>query len=238
MPKPDPAGRTFPVQRPSLPTPAPAKSLPEITLFSPSASKDGVTRPRRDYWTIAFAIPVIAAILLLGWRVGEIFWGGSTPLQKQNLSRVQSSSVIAKSALPQAALNGETLIDPHIAANAAQSESTAKRPHTSPIASREEAHSKIGPVVIRALVGRDGKVQVAQVIRGNKKLSVPALAMVRQLNFNPYAPHGTPLEFETEVTVSESGARGSSDGIQFSIPRESEAQQPAATPVAVEKPSK
>lgn len=145
-----------------------------------------------------------------------------------------------KRALPKASQNGQASVEPNIAANAAKAENPARNPHTSPIASHREARSKIaaGPVVIRALVGRDGKVQVARVIRGNRTLSVPALAMVRQLNFNPYAPHGTPLEFETEVTVSESGARGSSDGIQFSIPGESQAQQPSATPVAVEKPSK
>jgi outer membrane biosynthesis protein TonB len=115
-----------------------------------------------------------------------------------------------------------------------------KAPRTSPAVSREDLRNKLaaGPVVIRALVGRDGKVQVAQVIRGNRRLSGAALAMVRQLSFNPYAPHGTALEFETEVTVSESAARGSADGIQFSIPRESETPQPVTTPVAAEKPSK
>jgi outer membrane biosynthesis protein TonB len=238
MPKPDPAGRTFPVQSPSLPTPAPAQSLPELTLLSPS--KDGVPKSRRDYWAMAFATPLIAAILLLGWRAGKILLAGPGPVPMHSPSSMQTGSLVPKTALPKAPLNGQATINPRISPNSILAKTTVQRPRTSPTAAHNEAQSKIaeGPVVIRALVGRDGKVQVARVIHGNRRLSVPALAMVRQLNFNPYAPHGTPLEFETEVTVSESGARGSSDGIQFSIPRESGTIPPAATPVAVEKPSK
>lgn len=240
MPKPDSAGRTFPVQRPSLPTIVPDQSQPETTLFSSTASNDNAPKSQRDYWAIAFGTLLIAAMLLLGWRVGKIFWGGSSPAQKQNLPRVQSRVTVSRPGLPKATLNGQATIDPKIGANAAQAKSTAKNSHTSRIASDKEVRNDVaaGPVVIRALVGRDGKVQVAQVVRGNRTLSVPALAMVRQLTFDPYAPHGTALEFETEVTVSEPGARGSGDGIQFSVPRESETSQPVATPIAAEKPSK
>ena len=240
MPKPDAAGRTLPVKSTSLPTPAPDQSLPEITLRSPATFKDRIVKSRRDYWAIAFAAPLIAVVLLLGWRVGKIFWAGSSSAQKRNLSSVQNGSTVPKPALPKATLNAEAGIDPNRGTDGLPTKSSATSPHPSRIASHDDARSKIaeGPVVIRALVGRDGKVQLAQVVRGNRKLSVPALAMVRQLNFNPYAPHGTPLEFETEVTVSESGADGSSDGIQFSIPRESETIRPVETPVAIEKPSK
>jgi hypothetical protein len=240
MPKPDAAGRTFPVQSPSLPTPVPAQTLPEIMLLSTTTSQDHLVKSRRDYWAIAFAAPLIAAILLLGWKVEKIFWGVPASVQKQNLGSVRTASIVPETTSPKFAPNGGTSSNPHTSANTSRAKAAIKNPASSPAAAQKEVgnRSAAGPVVIRALVGRDGKVQLANVIRGNRKLSVPALAMVRQLTFNPYAPHGTPLEFETEVTVSEAGARGSSEGIQFSIPRESEKPQPPATPVAAEKPSK
>jgi TonB family protein len=250
MPKPDPAGRTFPVQRPSLPTVAPDQKLAETRLLSLTAPKD-VSKSQRDYWAFAFGTLLIAAMLVLGWRIGKIFLGRSSSVQKQSLTSTRTGLEVPKPALPEITLRNKPLdnatkiapdIDLHNGLNTSQAKTfgNAKALRASPIVSHEEAQNKptTGPVVIRALVGRDGKVQMAQVIRGNRRLSVAALAMVRQLSFNPYAPHGTPLEFETEVTVSEAGARGSGDGIQFSIPRESETPQPVATPVAAEKPSK
>ena len=240
MPKPDTAGRTFPVQRPSLPTLAPDQRLQETKLVSPPISKDRAPKSTRDYWAFAFAAMLIAAMLLLGWRIGKILWGVSSPVKNQSLNRMQTDSVVPKPVPPKTVPDNESRIAPNIALSTVQTNTTANVPHASPIASREREHSKLAaePIVIRALVGRDGKVQAAQVIRGNRRLSVAALAMVRQLSFNPYAPHGTPLEFETEVTVSESSARGSGDGIRFSVPSESENPQSVTTPTIAEKPSK
>ena len=238
MPKPDTAGRTFPVKRESLPTIAPDKKLPETGLFSLSASKDAAPKSRRDYWAIAFATLLIAAMLVLGWRIGKILLAGSSPVPKQNLSGMQTGSAVPKSALPKTTADNESKITKNSGLSTGQTNAKAKLAHTSPVISPKKVQSKLAadPVVIRALVGRDGKVQTAQVIHGNRRLSAAALATVRQLTFNPYAPHGAPLEFETEVTVSEAGARGSGSGIQFSIPRET--PQPVALPIAAEKPSK
>ncbi|MGH9565356.1 MAG: energy transducer TonB [Candidatus Angelobacter sp.] len=248
MPKPDTAGRTSPVQRPPLPILAPDQSQPETNLLSLAASKD-VSKSRRDYWAFAFATLLIAAMLVLGWRIGKIVWGGSSLIQKQSLGSKLSGAAVRQPASPKTVL-GIRLLDkkPKAAPNASLNTSHAKIPANSnskvPQSSASSSHKKVqnkvaaGPVVVRALVGRDGKVEVAQVIRGAAKLRTAALAMVRQLSFNPYAPHGTPVEFETEVTVSEAGVRGSGDGIQFSIPRKTENPQSATAPIAVEKPSK
>jgi len=238
MPKPDPAGRTFPVQRPSLQTIAPDQRTQETGQVVLTVPKD-VSKSSRDYWAIIFATLLIAAMVLLGWRVGKILWEESSAVKKQDLSSLQNGT-IPKPSLSKATPKSLPTIDPNIGTKATQAKGPIKDSHTSRVASHTEARNTVaaGPVVIRALVGPDGKVQLAQVVRGNKSLSTAALATVRRLTFNPYAPHGTPLEFETEVTVSEAGARGSSDGIQFSIPDENQPQQPLTTPVAIEKPSK
>jgi TonB family protein len=64
MPKPDPAGRLFPVELP----PAPDNSLLAI---SPTPAPIQ-TRSSRDYWEIIFGVLVVAATLFVGWRIAQI----------------------------------------------------------------------------------------------------------------------------------------------------------------------
>ena len=59
-----------------------------------------------------------------------------------------------------------------------------------------------GPVVLNALVGRDGLVQGVKVISGDPELIQAAVAAVKQWRFQPQELEGNPLEFETRVTVN------------------------------------
>ncbi len=58
-----------------------------------------------------------------------------------------------------------------------------------------------GPVVMKALVGKDGSVQDVRVIGGAAELVQAAVDAVRQWRFQPHLLKGNPVEFETQVTL-------------------------------------
>jgi len=59
-----------------------------------------------------------------------------------------------------------------------------------------------GPVVLQVWVARDGAVHDVKLIRGNFALARAAFDAVRQWRFKSYAPNGTPVDFETVVTLN------------------------------------
>jgi len=59
-----------------------------------------------------------------------------------------------------------------------------------------------GPVVLLAVVGKDGSVRDLRVISGSPFLTSAALDAVRQWQFKPYILNGAPIEVETQVTVN------------------------------------
>ena len=59
-----------------------------------------------------------------------------------------------------------------------------------------------GPVVLNALVGRGGSVQEVKVISGEPELVEAAVAAVKQWRFQPQRLEGSPVEFETRITVN------------------------------------
>jgi TonB family protein len=59
-----------------------------------------------------------------------------------------------------------------------------------------------GPVVLKALVGKDGTVEMLKVVSGDPQLVSAAGDAVRQWRFKPYRLHGQPVEFETQITVN------------------------------------
>jgi TonB family protein len=59
-----------------------------------------------------------------------------------------------------------------------------------------------GPVVLNALVGRDGSVQEVKVISGDPELVQAAVTAVKQWRFQPPALEGNTGEFETRITVN------------------------------------
>jgi len=59
-----------------------------------------------------------------------------------------------------------------------------------------------GPVVVDALVDKDGAVEVLKVVSGDPQLVLAATDAVRHWRFKPYRPHGQPVGFETRITVN------------------------------------
>lgn len=59
-----------------------------------------------------------------------------------------------------------------------------------------------GPVVLEALVGKDGAVEKLSTISGDPQLAAAATDAVRQWRFRPFLRNGSPEEFQTQITVS------------------------------------
>jgi TonB family protein len=59
-----------------------------------------------------------------------------------------------------------------------------------------------GPVVLVALVGKDGAVEKLSTISGDSQLVAAATDAVLQWRFKPFFRNGSPEEFQTQITVS------------------------------------
>jgi len=59
-----------------------------------------------------------------------------------------------------------------------------------------------GPVVLVALVGKDGAVEKLNTISGDAQLVTAATDAVLQWRFKPFFRNGSPEEFQTQITVS------------------------------------
>lgn len=202
MPKPDPAGRLFPVE------PPPASNISQQASSPTSGvAPKPIHAPRklRDYWEMILTVLVIAATLFVGWRIAQITWARAEHSQATTSPAAQTPTVVNTQTSPDHSLSKKLVSHPSKSATDQISDA---------------------PVVIQAIVGTDGKVKQAKVIRGNSKLAPAALETVRQLNFNPYAPNGTAVEFETEVVVSQPKAyKTPNENLQISIPQQPTTQQ-------------
>jgi TonB family protein len=59
-----------------------------------------------------------------------------------------------------------------------------------------------GPVVLQAVIGRDGSVQDLKLVRGYFVLARAAIAAVKQWRFRPYSLNGRALETQTVITIN------------------------------------
>jgi TonB family protein len=59
-----------------------------------------------------------------------------------------------------------------------------------------------GPVVLEALVGKDGAVEKLRTVSGDSQLASAANDAVRQWRFKPFFRNGSPEEFQTQITVT------------------------------------
>jgi hypothetical protein len=177
-----------------------------------------------DYWAFVFGAFMVAAILLVAWRLGGIFLGASAAPSSATPHTTSRTSTPAISAVAPITSTGragpEQAVRPKHDEIAKTSSPNQARPQS------EQKEASVQPVIVRAIVGVDGTVKQAKVIRGNSALAEAALATVRRLNFTPYAPNGTAVEFETEVAVSRPrGTQGSQESIQISVPQPTETIQ-------------
>ncbi len=58
-----------------------------------------------------------------------------------------------------------------------------------------------GPVVLQAIIGRDGHIEDLKIIRGYFVLGKAAIAAVKQWRFQPYSINGRPAQTQTVITI-------------------------------------
>ncbi len=59
-----------------------------------------------------------------------------------------------------------------------------------------------GPVVLEAIIGKDGTMQHLQLVSGHPMLVPAALEAVQQWRYRPYILNGEAIEVETQITVN------------------------------------
>jgi periplasmic protein TonB len=59
-----------------------------------------------------------------------------------------------------------------------------------------------GAVIVKAVISREGTIDLAQVVSGPALLAPAALAAIRQWRYRPYFLNGDPVEVETQITVN------------------------------------
>ena len=75
--------------------------------------------------------------------------------------------------------------------------------HVEPVYPAMEKINIEGSVVLNVIIGKDGTVQSAKVIKAPSPLLIPpALDAVKQWKYKPYLLNGTPIEVDTNATVN------------------------------------
>ena len=59
-----------------------------------------------------------------------------------------------------------------------------------------------GPVVMAAIIGKDGTVQNVRVVSGDPMLTPAGVDAVKQWKYRPYLLNGNPVEVDTQITVN------------------------------------
>lgn len=59
-----------------------------------------------------------------------------------------------------------------------------------------------GPVVLKAIIAKDGTIQSLQLISGNPFLARAAIEAVKEWRYRPYLLNGQPVEVETNITIN------------------------------------
>jgi protein TonB len=59
-----------------------------------------------------------------------------------------------------------------------------------------------GPVVLAAVIGKDGTIENLRLMSGHPMLVPAAMAAVSQWRYRPYILNGEAIEVETQITVN------------------------------------
>lgn len=123
----------------------------------------------------------------------------SAPMERPVVVAVNPALMPVSTALPQPAIRQSN--EP-----VAVSEEAARAllVHTvNPVYPPEALAQKLhGPVVLQAVIGRDGTVEDLKLVRGYFVLGRAAIAAVKQWRFQPYSPNGHASATQTVITIN------------------------------------
>jgi protein TonB len=94
-----------------------------------------------------------------------------------------------------------------------------------------------GKVVLKGVVGTDGKMRDLRVIRGRDELRQAAIDAVMRWVYHPYTHNGAPVEVETTVTVNFTMGGKKEKAAAQATAQAALAKAASATPVQAEEPA-
>lgn len=122
---------------------------------------------------------------------------GSLPIGPPVIATGPAQVVPVSSPLPQIPQYNEPVLLSEEAARARLVHSVE------PAYPRDAAAQKLhGPVVLEAVIGRDGSVEDLKIVRGYFVLSRAAIAAVKQWRFQPYMVNGRAAQTQTTLTIN------------------------------------
>jgi TonB family protein len=126
---------------------------------------------------------------------------GSAPIERPVVVTVNPAQM-----MPVSTTQTQPVVQQQFSEPVALSEEAARALLThvvNPVYPPEALSQKLhGPVVLQAVVGRDGSVQDLKIVRGYFVLGKAAIAAVKQWHFEPYTLNGHPASTQTIITVS------------------------------------
>jgi TonB family protein len=109
------------------------------------------------------------------------------------------SATVEKAALDQASAGDDEIGTINVAPSVMEANLVASRVPAYPETAKE-AHIE-GPVVVQAIISKDGFVDHVHVIQGNPRLRSAATEAVQKWRYKPYLLNGKPVEVATTITV-------------------------------------
>jgi TonB family protein len=166
---------TVPEARMALP------KAPDLPLPVPALERQGTAPIRRE----RVAIPESMR--------------NSAPMERPVVVTVNPALMPVSAALPQPAIRQSN--EPVVVSEEA---ARGLLVHTvNPVYPPEALAQKLhGPVVLQAVIGRDGTVEDLKLVRGYFVLGRAAIAAVKQWRFQPYSSNGHPSATQTVITIN------------------------------------
>ncbi len=178
-------------QTPALAVVAPESTVPEARIALPKAPDLALPVPDLERQGAA---PTRREPLAIPESVRN-----SAPMERPAVVTVNPALLPISAALPQPAIRQSN--EP-----VALSEEAARAllVHTvNPIYPPEALAQKLqGPVVLQAVIGRDGSVEDLKLVRGYFVLGRAAIAAVKQWRFQPYSANGHASATQTTITIN------------------------------------
>ena len=178
-------------QTPALVVVAPESTLPEARIALPKAPDLALPVPDLDRQGAA-PIHRERGVIPESMR-------NSAPMERPVVVTVNPALLPISAALPQPAIRQSN--EPVVVSEEA---ARALLVHTvNPIYPPEALAQKLhGPVVLQAVIGRDGSVEDLKIVRGYFVLGRAAIAAVKQWRFQPYSANGHASATQTVITIN------------------------------------
>lgn len=176
----------------------------ELKVIPPQAevSNSGIELHRHE--DMPLAAPVNAAPSADARKVVPDSLRGASPITPPTVVTVSPAQMMPVSIPVPSPTSGDQVSEPVMVSE--EAERALLVSSVAPVYPPEAASQKAqGPVVLQAIIGRDGTVEDLKIVRGSFVLSKAAIAAVKQWRFQPYRLNGHAAQTQTLLTINFAG---------------------------------